>query len=219
LRIHKYGHSCLMIEERGEALIFDPGRPEFLDDLATPETFAGVSVIAITHWHLDHADPDLIRRIAERSGARVLTVPDGEKQLREAGLDPIVAREGKTSIGAFNLTIASVPHAALLGAPSPQNLAYVVNDRLLNVGDSFDRRLEDFRGIALLALPVTAPWMSDLDAAGFAERIKPERVLPVHDGYVKDFFRTRRYDMYRGYLEKKGIGFEGVTGPAMAVDV
>jgi L-ascorbate metabolism protein UlaG (beta-lactamase superfamily) len=208
-----------MLEERGEALVFDPGRPEFLDDLATPETFAGVSVIAVTHWHPDHADPGLIRRIAERSGAKVLAVPEGEKELREAGLDPIVAREGKAAIGAFDLTIMAVPHAALLGSPGPQNLAYLVNDRVLNVGDSFDRRLEDFRGVALLALPVTAPWMSDLDAAGFAERIKPTRVLPVHDGYVKDFFRTRRYEMYRGYLEKKGIGFESVTGPAMAVEV
>lgn len=208
-----------MVEERGEALVFDPGRPEFLDDLATPETFAGVSVIAITHWHMDHADPGLIRRIAERSGARILTVPDGERELREAGLDPVVAREGKASIGAFDLTIMAVPHAALLGAPSPQNLAYLVNDRLLNVGDSFDRRLEDFRGVPLLALPVTAPWMSDLDAAAFAERVKPARVLPVHDGYVKDFFRTMRYERYRDYLQKKDIGFEIVTGPAMAVEV
>jgi L-ascorbate metabolism protein UlaG (beta-lactamase superfamily) len=207
-----------MVEERGEALIFDPGRPEFLDDLATPETFAGVSVIAITHWHMDHADPDLIRRIAERSGARVLTVADGEKELREAGLDPIVAREGKISIGAFDLTIALVPHAALLGAPSPQNLAYLVNDRLLNVGDSFDRKLEDFRAVPLLALPVTAPWMSDMDAARFAERIKPGRVLPIHDGYVKDFFRVMRYQRFSAYFGKKGIGFESVTGPAMAVE-
>jgi L-ascorbate metabolism protein UlaG (beta-lactamase superfamily) len=208
-----------MVEERGEAMIFDPGRREFLDDLATPETFAGVSIIAITHWHMDHADPDLIRRIAERSGAKVLTVADGEKELREAGLDPIVAREGKASIGAFDLTLMAVPHAAILGAPSPQNLAYLVNDRLLNVGDSFDRRLEDFRGVPLLALPVTAPWMSDLDAAGFAERIKPGRVLPIHDGYVREFFRVMRYERFSAYFEKKSIGFESVTGPAMAVEV
>jgi L-ascorbate metabolism protein UlaG (beta-lactamase superfamily) len=208
-----------MVEERGEALVFDPGRPEFLDDLATPETFAGVSIIAVTHWHPDHADPGLIRRIAERSGAKVLAVPEGEKELREAGLDPVVAREGKASVGAFNLTIMAVPHAALLGSPGPQNLAYLVNDRLLNVGDSFDKRLEDFRGVPLLALPVTAPWMSDLDAAGFAERVKPERILPVHDGYVKDFFRGMRYQRFSAYFEKKGIGFESVTGPAMAVEV
>jgi L-ascorbate metabolism protein UlaG (beta-lactamase superfamily) len=208
-----------MVEERGEALVFDPGRPEFLDDLATPETFAGVSVVAVTHWHIDHADPGFIRRIAERSGARVLTVPEGEKELREAGLDPVVAREGKASIGAFDLTIMAVPHAALLGAPSPQNLAYLVNDRLLNVGDSFDKRLEEFRGVPLLALPVTAPWMSDLDAAGFAERIKPERVLPVHDGYVKEFFRAMRYERLRSYFENKDIGFASVTGPAMGVEV
>ncbi len=208
MRIRKYGHSCLLLQERGESLLFDPGKPEFLDDLATPDAFAGVSVIALTHWHPDHADPGLIRRIVERSGARVLAPHEGVGPLAEAGVEATVPNDGKMSIGVFGLHVTTVPHAAILGSAAPRNMAYLVNDRLLNPGDSFDSRLEEYRGVATLALPVTAPWLTEIDAASFAERLAPTRVVPVHDGYLEDFFRERRYETFGQYFEKKGIGFE-----------
>jgi L-ascorbate metabolism protein UlaG (beta-lactamase superfamily) len=219
MRVRKFGHACLLVEERGEALLFDPGRREFLDPSAGPDAFAGVSVIVVTHWHPDHADPDLIRRVVERSGARVLATRDGQRELRAAGVEATVPDQGTSSIGAFTLRTVVVPHAALLGSPAPDNLACLVNDRLLHSGDSFDAGLGEFRGVEALALPVTAPWMTELDAAAFAERLAPRRVLPVHDGYVKDFFRQRRYEAFRGYLEKKQIGFEGKVGAEGAVEL
>jgi L-ascorbate metabolism protein UlaG (beta-lactamase superfamily) len=219
VRIRKYGHSCLLLEERGEALLFDPGRSEFLDPLATPDAFAGVSVIAITHWHPDHADPELIRRIAEASGATVLAPPEGEQELRKAGVELTVAKPGELSLGVFRLQLTDARHAPILGAAVPRNMAYLVNDRLLNVGDSFDPVLERYRGVAMLVLPIAAPWLTELDAAAFAGRLAPSRVLPVHDGYVKDFFRSRRYDTYRRELEKRSVRFEGDVGTETAVEV
>jgi L-ascorbate metabolism protein UlaG (beta-lactamase superfamily) len=218
MRVRKFGHSCLLVEERGESLLFDPGRQEFLDPSATPDTFAGVSVIVVTHWHPDHADPDLIRRIIDRSGARVFTTRDAERELGTAGVRATVPDPGTTTVGAFTLRTMVVPHAALLVPPAPDNLACVVNDRLLHAGDSFDLRLAEYRGVEALALVVTAPWMTDLDGAAFAERIAPRRVLPVHDGYLKDFFRRSRHRVFRGYLEKKQIGFEEVDANG-AVDL
>jgi L-ascorbate metabolism protein UlaG (beta-lactamase superfamily) len=219
VRVRKYGHSCLLVEERGEALLFDPGRSEFLDPLATPEAFAGVSIIALTHWHPDHADPEQIRSIVQASGATVLTTPEGEPELRSAGLEPMLVKPGELSLGAFRLQLSDAPHAPILGAAVPRNLAYLVNDRLLNVGDSFDPALERYRGVAVLALPITAPWLTELDAAAFAERLSPSRVLPVHDGYIKDFFRSRRYGTFRQVLEKRLARFETEVGPHIALEV
>jgi len=216
MRVRKFGHSCLMVEERGESVLFDPGRREFLDPSATPDTFAGVSTIVVTHWHTDHADPDLIRRIVDRSGARVFATADGERELGAVGVRATVPAPGTTSVGAFTLRTMIVPHAALLTGPPPDNLACVVNDRLLHSGDSFDPKLAEYRGIEALALVVTAPWMTDLDAAAFVERVAPRRVLPVHDGYLKDFFRQWRHQTLRGYLEKKQIGFESVDANGAA---
>src|SRR5690349_22857139 len=126
MRVRKFGHSCLMVEERGESLLFDPGRREFLDPSATPDTFAGVSTIVVTHWHPDHADPDLIRRIADRSGARVFATADGGRERGTAGVRATVPVSGTTSVGAFTLRTMIVPHASLLAGPPPDDLACVV---------------------------------------------------------------------------------------------
>jgi hypothetical protein len=71
----------------------------------------------------------------------------------------------------------------------------------------------------MLVLPIAAPWLTELQATAFAEQLAPNRVLPVHDGYVKDFFRSRRYHTYRRELEKRSVQFEGDVGPETAVDV
>ena len=219
MRVRKYGHSCLVVEERGESLLFDPGRREFLDDRATPDAFAGVSLIVVTHWHPDHADPELIGRIVRRSGARVLAPPEGERELRAAAVEPELPVDGKLAVGAFELELSGATHAPILGSAVPRNIACLVNGRLLNTGDSFDPALERYRGVEALALPITAPWLKELDAAAFAELLAPQRVLPVHDGYVKDWFRTRRYETYRQYLANKSIGFEGGIGAETAVEL
>jgi L-ascorbate metabolism protein UlaG (beta-lactamase superfamily) len=219
MRVRKYGHSCLLIEERGETLLFDPGRREFLDDRATPDAFASVSLVVVTHWHPDHADPELIGRIVRRSGARVLAPAEGESELRAAGVETEVPSDGKLGVGAFELELSGAAHEPVLGSPVPRNVACLVNGRLLNTGDSFDAALDRYRGVEALALPITAPWLKELEAAAFAERLAPRRVLPVHDGYLKDFFRTRRYETYRQYLGRTAIGFEAGLGAETAVEV
>ena len=219
MRVKKFGHSCLLVEERDETLLFDPGRREFLDDRATPDAFAGVSLVVVTHWHPDHADAELIGRIVRRSGAKVLAPAEGETELRAAGVESIVPTDGKLTVGAFNLELSGAVHEPVLGSAVPRNVACLVNGRLLNTGDSFDVVLDRYRGVEVLALPITAPWLKELEAAAFAERLAPRRVLPVHDGYLKDFFRTRRYDTYRQYLGQRGIGFEAGVGAESATEL
>src|SRR4051812_19162670 len=215
MRLRKYGHSCLLLEDRNESLLFDPGQPDFLDPKATPDTFASVSLIVVTHWHPDHADPDLIRRIVERSGAKVVANADGQRELRSAGVDVIVAEEGVRFYGAFKLQMIRSPHAPILASIPPENTAYLVNDRLLNPGDSFDARLAEFRDVPVLALPVTAPWTTELDSAGFADRIAPRRVVPVHDGYLREFFRVRRDPaLWQHFEKKKGRVGRGIRAEA-----
>jgi L-ascorbate metabolism protein UlaG (beta-lactamase superfamily) len=219
MRLRKYGHSCLLLEERSESLLFDPGQADFLDPKATPDSFASVSLIVVTHWHPDHADPDLIRGIVDRTGAKVLANADGRRELRSVGVEAIVAEEGTRTYGAFKLQMIRSPHAPILGSIPPENTAYLVNDRLLNPGDSFDARLAEFRDVPLLALPVTAPWTTELDSAGFADRIAPRRVVPVHDGYLREFFRKRRYQIFGQHFEKKKVRFEDGVGPESAIEL
>jgi L-ascorbate metabolism protein UlaG (beta-lactamase superfamily) len=219
MRLRKFGHSCLLLEERSESLLFDPGQADFLDKSATPETFASVSLIIITHWHPDHADPDLIRRVVERSGAKVLANADAQRELRSAGVEALVPEDGVQSHSAFKLRVIRSPHAPILGSIPPENAAYLVNDRLLNPGDSFDGRLAEFRDVPVLTLPISAPWTTDLDMAGFVDRVAPRKAVPIHDGYLKDFFRKRRYAAFGQYFDKKKIQFDASAGPDTSIEI
>src|SRR6185503_2507226 len=145
MKLRKYGHSCLLVEERGETLLFDPGRREFLDDRATPDAFAAVSLIVVTHWHPDHADAELIGRIVRRSGAKVVAPAEGESELRAAGVEPRIPADGTLSVGAFDLELITAPHEPILGASVPRNVAFLVNGQLLNTGDSFNPALDRYR--------------------------------------------------------------------------
>ena len=66
MRIAKYIHSCLLFEHNGEQLLFDPGKFSFVEGRVTPEAFANVSTIVITHDLPDHLDVAAVRQIVDR---------------------------------------------------------------------------------------------------------------------------------------------------------
>ena len=53
-----------------------------------------------------------------------------------------------------------------------------------------------------------APWTTELETVGFAARMGAKRVLPIHDGYVKDFFLRMRYENFEGHFGAQGVRFE-----------
>ena len=101
----------------------------------------------------------------------------------------------------------------------PPNTAYVVEETLLHPGDSFARSLDACRGIPLLALPVAAPWTSEIGAGEFADRIAPKSIVPIHDGFVKEAFARMRHENYEKYFSKKGIRFRSLYAPGDSHEV
>lgn len=159
-------------------------------------------------------DADALKIIVAKNPSAVVLA---NAQIRDQLDVPVeVFEAGTRQVRGCRLTAIAAQHAALLNAPIPANVAYVVDDRMLHPGDSFDRSL-DVRGIELLALPVTAPWTTELGVAEFALRLAPKKVFPIHDGYAKDFFLASRYDNYGKYFAKEGIEFVRLekTGAAL----
>ena len=126
--------------------------------------------------------------------------------------------QGTRRVGATSVRAVAAEHAALLGAVPPPNVAYVIEEKLLHPGDSFARSLDACRGIPLLALPVAAPWTSELGAAEFAERIAPRTIVPIHDGYVKEPFARMRHENYEKHFSRGGIAFRSLLHPGDAID-
>lgn len=219
MRVYKYIHSCLLVEEGEDQILFDPGIFSFIEGKVQPETFKDVSTVILTHQHPDHVDMSALKDILAKSGASVLTNAEGQKALAKENIEAKVLEEGTYQTKNFTIRALPAQHAKILSSTLPQNTAYVLNDTLLNPGDSFASHLSTLRGIKALALPSMAPWNTELTIAQFAEMIAPQMVLPVHDGYVKDFFLKQRYENYEKYFSPQGIKFQPMKNPGDVVDI
>jgi hypothetical protein len=62
-----------------------------------------------------------------------------------------------------------------------------------------------------------APWLTELAVFEFARKMQPQQVLPVHDGYAKDFFLKKRYETYDPYLDKLNIKFHPLLEPGASI--
>jgi len=64
-----------------------------------------------------------------------------------------------------------------------------------------------------------APWTTELAVAQFAKTIAPHMIIPVHDGYAKDFFLKQRYENFEKYFSTLGITFQAMYEPGDVVTI
>ena len=60
MRLIKYAHACVRVEDDGAVLVIDPGA------FTEPAALDGVDAVLITHEHFDHLDVERARRRAGR---------------------------------------------------------------------------------------------------------------------------------------------------------
>jgi len=210
----------LLIEKGADKILFDPGRFSFIEGLVKPEQFEHLSAIVLTHQHPDHIDDEALATIlANNSSAVVLANTEIRTRLAQKGIATEVFETGSRTLGSFTLAAFDAPHAPLLNATPPQNTAYLVDNSFLHPGDSFADSLDAVKNTIALALPIMAPWNTELEVAAFAGRIRPRQVIPIHDGYAKDFFRRARYENFENYFSRQGIDFLRLDTPGASVEV
>jgi L-ascorbate metabolism protein UlaG (beta-lactamase superfamily) len=217
VRISKYVHSCLLFEHGGEKLLFDPGNYSFIEGRVTPDTFGDISTVVITHSHPDHLALESLKQILALSGADVVTNGEVAAILQAEGIAATTIEEGTLTTGAFTLRAIPTPHEAILADTTPRHTAFLVDDRVLNCGDSFADPLFPYAGVEVLIMPVMSPFLTEVGAAGFARRMRPRQVIPVHDGYAKDFFVGQRYDNYDRVFSAMNIQFHKLAEPGASV--
>nr|WP_294793362.1 MBL fold metallo-hydrolase [uncultured Mucilaginibacter sp.] len=207
MKISKYLHSCLVFEQDDYKLLFDPGKFSFAEGLVKPEMFADVKGIIITHVHPDHLDPDILKEIIDVSGAPVYTNGQVGCVLAKHNIPHTVWTDGVYNLGPFILEAITVVHELILDNPLPQMMGFIINDRVLHPVDSMENALLKYKGIELLIMVTMAPFTNELRITEFADKLQPKQILPVHDGYAKDFFIEQRYAAYEKHFEKRDIKF------------
>lgn len=177
MKITKLEHSGIVLEKNGRKLVFDP--VEYAGGLLRLEN---VEAIIITHIHADHLQNDNLERILkDNPDADIIAPKDAGGVLPNAVL---VKSGDKTNIGGFDLEFFGQDHASVIDGKVPcNNIGAVVDGKLVNPGDSFDLPLMNDE-IEVLFLPEVAPWAKISETIDFMKSVKPQKVIPVHDGLL-----------------------------------
>lgn len=181
MRITKFGHCCLLVEENGVRILIDPGiwSEGFID-------LEHIDALLITHEHPDHFDIEAIKHIlAQNKKCTVFTNTSVQKKLQEINMSSDVLIVGKTiSIQGVLVQAINCPHEEIYPTiVCPENIGYWIGEKLFYPGDNVSV-IPDF-SVDVLALPVIAPWMKLADAIDYGKKIKPRICFPVHDGMLK----------------------------------
>jgi len=195
MKITKYNHACLLLEDNGKRLLFDPGVFTFSENFQAKDIGA-VDVIVLTHIHLDHTAPDNLKALLNLGQATIVAGPEIASELTKQGLAvQTIAPGSEQEFAGFKIESFPATHGPM-PVPPAENFAYFVNARLLHPGDSF--ATEGLPQPEILALPTQGPWTRLIDVVEYAKNLKPELALAIHNAaYTPDFGQ-----MMDGYLEQ-----------------
>jgi L-ascorbate metabolism protein UlaG (beta-lactamase superfamily) len=175
MRLTKFEHAGLQLEEDGRKLFIDPG--SFTSPLTDT---ANTVAVVITHEHADHWTPEQLGRVLDLSPDATIYGPEGVAAAA-ADFDIQVVRPGDSvEAGPFSLRFFGGRHAVIHESiPVVDNVGVLVNDTLYYAGDSFFVP-EDVE-VDVLAAPAGAPWMKIAETMDYVLAVKPKRAFPIHE--------------------------------------
>lgn len=190
MKVTKYEHACLVIEDNGETLIIDPG-----NYTRAIEGVSNVQAIVITHKHDDHCFEEQVDRIlAANPNATVYGTQEVCERL--APRKTFAVHHGDfIKTDTFTLEFFGDMHAEIhRSIPLIQNCGVMVNGRLYYPGDSFTR--PDVK-VEILACPSSAPWAKVSEIMDFVEDVKPAKSFPTHNIHLSE----TGHGMYNGRIK------------------
>jgi L-ascorbate metabolism protein UlaG (beta-lactamase superfamily) len=179
------------------AALFDPGMYSPLDVTA----LQALDDIFITHEHPDHMDPGLLKKLQVRFPNVRITAP--------ASAQAILEQEGIANVQTSPpeaVQLFEAPHEGVrpfAESDPPQEIGIHYLGVFTHPGDS--HHFHETKSI--LALPVTAPWGSVVNAVSVALELRPKYVIPVHDWHWRDEARQQLYDRLEARFSQEGITF------------
>lgn len=195
MRLTKFGHSCLLVEEGNARLLLDPGTwVERFDELE------GLTAVLVTHQHADHLDAARIRTLLDRNpDAQVVSDQGSAPILADVGIDVRVVHDGdELELGGVPVRVAGREHAVIYPEiPRIPNVGYLVAGSLFHPGDSFTVPAVP---VEVLAVPAAAPWLRVAEAIDYLRQVRPKVAVPIHERVLSPAGIALHY----GNLERLG---------------
>jgi L-ascorbate metabolism protein UlaG (beta-lactamase superfamily) len=180
MKISKYGHACLLVEDANARILIDPGA--FSKGY---EELKDIDAVLITHQHQDHVTPEILAAVRTLNpDVHVYADKDTTKMLLDGGDANVTAVSDGDSfdVDGVKVDVHGTMHAMIAAAmPGITNVGYMVAGRFFYPGDNFT-----IPGVPveILGLPVGAPWLKVSEVIEYAEAVKPQIAIPVHDAVL-----------------------------------
>jgi L-ascorbate metabolism protein UlaG (beta-lactamase superfamily) len=183
VRVTKFTHSCLRLEDSAAVLVVDPG--VFSERAA----LTGADAVLITHEHPDHLDLDALSdAVAQRPELRIYAHPDVLPKLTAFENVTAVDVGQEFEAAGFSVRAYGGQHAIIYSEiPRVANLGFLIADHETSIytpGDSFT--VPGDAQVDTLFVPLNAPWMKLAEAIDFARAVKPRRAYALHDALVNE---------------------------------
>jgi L-ascorbate metabolism protein UlaG (beta-lactamase superfamily) len=178
MRLTKFEHACLLIEDGDARVLIDPGVYSH-----GFESLTDLTAILVTHQHADHIDLDRIGGITDRNPQAKIFADDATAALlSERGLTATAVTEGDRLDVGTEVTVHGINHAVIHpDIPMIPNVGYLVSGRLFHPGDAYTVPTVP---VDVLCLPSGAPWLKVWEAADFLRQVAPRVAVPIHEAVL-----------------------------------
>jgi len=189
MRLTKFGHACVRLEDGDRVLVIDPGT------YSEAEALVGATGVLVTHEHADHADVDKLEVAVKDNSSLTIYGPDSWAGAVTDRLgEHVVGVASGDSFAAAGFAVQAVggQHAEIIdGLPGCANLGYVV-EGIYHPGDALFVP-ED--SVETLLLPASGPWLKLREAIELVRAIRPDRAFPIHDAMLSEL-GMRNFDAW-----------------------
>lgn len=209
MKIQKFNHCCMLIEESGLRILVDPG----MFSVAEHSALENIDVVLITHEHADHFHVDSLKTVLEKNpNAVVFTIRVVADLMKEKGMTATLLEDGgKETVKGVVFEAFGKTHAPLHPSmPVMFNTGYFIADRFFFPGDALTN---PGKQMEILALPVAGPWLKMSEVIDYALALKPKIAIPVHDGLMAN--PTMFHPYFKQFLSPQGITVESIDGKGL----
>ena len=212
MRVTKFEHATLRIDESGDSLIIDPG--SFTLPL---QELTSVVAVVITHEHPDHWTPERLDEILLHAPGIPVFAPAGVAAAATDHEITVVSPGDTVTAGPFTLRFFGGEHAVIHASlPTIQNVGVLVNDELYYPGDSY--AVPEGVAVNTLAAPLGAPWLKIGEAMDYVLAVEPRRAFGVHDMTLSVIGKNMHRQRLQWATEQNGGEFF-VLEPGESLDV
>lgn len=199
MRISKYEHALMVVEQAAAQLVIDPGSYSNLPALQN------VVAVVFTHLHDDHTSLEHAQTIS-RNFPAVKMFGTQEVVEKLTGLNVQAVYHGDHyEVGPFQIDFYGDLHQVIhRSIPLVQNVGVMINSQLYYPGDSYTFPEQS---VEILACPTSAPWLRISDVIDFLDLIRPKKCFATHNALLSEQGHALQNNRVQQIVEKHGGEF------------